>query len=145
MDALGPVAQLRVQEFLDGVAQSGLTNDVIEWYNIDVTAVLEGCPIHGHELNPSDGSALIFLKKSVVHCLPKEGRMLHYPKHLVHCFVEDHRYGETFDDDGLVLRAELFSISPTGEQLQWEMLCRTPNEVPDVEQVIASWMRWLNA
>ncbi len=144
MDAEGPLAHLRAQEFLDGIAQSSLSRDVMEWYNIDVTTILEGCQMHGHEIDRSDGSALIFLQNSLVHCSPEAGRIQHYPKHLIHCFVDDHRHGAS-SDDGLVLRAELFSISPTGEQLQWEICCRTPNEVPELENAIACWMRWLNA
>jgi hypothetical protein len=144
MDGRGPLAHLRVQEFLDGVAQTGLSREVLDWYNVDVTTILEGCHIQGHEINDSNGTALIFLEKSLVHCLPKCGRIQHYPKHLIHCFIDDYRHGGD-TDDGMVLRAELFSISPTGDQLQWEVCCRTQHEIPEVENAVASWMRWLNA
>jgi len=43
-----------------------------------------------------------------------------------------------------LLRAELFSITPKGEQLAWERCCRSEMEVPGVQNVVARWLSWLN-
>ena len=77
-------------------------------------------------------------------CSPSAGKMQHFPKHLLHCFVDDNRC-ECNEHDGVLFRAELFSISPTEEQLCWERCCRSEMEIPDAQSRVARWLSWLNA
>ena len=133
----------RLQAFLDSVASMSLDRKFHEWYSVEVAAAIDGCKIHGHEINSDSGSSLLFLNKSAVLCVPKKGHIAHYPRHLIHCFVDDFRHnGE--HDDGLVMRAELFSISPSQEQLAWEVKCRSERDVPDVQSSVSRWLKWLN-
>ena len=76
-------------------------------------------------------------------CCPKSGRIHHYPKHLLHCFVDDNR-SKSIDVDGVLIRAELFSISPNEEQLCWECSCRSELEVPEMQSKVSRWLSWLN-
>ena len=133
----------RFQDFLDSVSSTPMNKKYYEWYNIEVAAAIDGCTIHNHEINKESGSSLIFLNKSAVLCVPEKGQIAHYPRHLLHCFVDDfRRNGEK--DSGLVMRAELFSISPSEEQLAWEVKCRSEREVPDVQSSVSRWLQWLN-
>ncbi len=133
----------RLQAFLDSVASLSLEHKLREWYNVEVAAAIDGCKIHGHEINSDSGSSLLFLNKSAVLCVPKKGHIAHYPRHLIHCFVDDFRHnGE--NEDGLVMRAELFSISPSEEQLAWEVKCRSERDVPEVQSSVSRWLQWLN-
>ena len=77
-------------------------------------------------------------------CSPSSGKMQHFPKHLLHCFVDDNRE-KCSEHDGVLFRAELFSISPTEEQLCWEHCCRSEMEVPEVQSRVAHWLSWLNS
>ncbi len=132
-----------LQAFLDTVSTLSLEHKFHEWYNVEVAAAIDGCKIQGHEVNSDSGSSLLFLSKSVVLCVPQKGHIAHYPRHLIHCFVDDFRHnGE--NEDGLVMRAELFSISPSEEQLGWEIKCRSEREVPDVQSSVSRWLKWLN-
>ena len=79
----------RLQAFLDSVASMSLEHKFHEWYNVEVAAAIDGCKIHGHEVNSDSGSSLLFLNKSAVLCVPKKGHIAHYPRHLIHCFVDD--------------------------------------------------------
>ena len=133
----------RLQAFLDSVSSLSLEHKFHEWYNVEVTAAIDGCKIKGHEVNSASGSSLVFLNNSVVLCVPNKGHIAHYPRHLIHCFVDDFRHnGE--NQDGLVMRAELFSISPSEEQLGWEVNCRSEREVPDIQSSVSRWLKWLN-
>lgn len=133
----------RLQAFLDSVASMSLEHKFHEWYNVEVAAAIDGCKIHGHEVNSDSGSSLLFLNKSAILCVPKKGHIAHYPRHLIHCFVDDFRHnGE--HDDGLVMRAELFSITPSEEQLAWEVKCRSERDVPAVQSSVSRWLKWLN-
>ena len=42
------------------------------------------------------------------------------------------------------MRAELFSISPSEEQLAWEIKCLSEREVPEVQSNVSRWLQWLN-
>jgi hypothetical protein len=137
------VTDLRFQEFLDSVSSLSLKNGEKDWYNIEVTAAIDGCSILGHEVDPHSGSSLIFLKNSLMLCVPSKGHLAHYPRHLVHCFVDDFRRNGK-EENGMVMRAELFSISPSEEQLAWEKKCFSEHEVPTIQASVSRWLRWLN-
>ena len=132
-----------LQAFLDSVSNLSLEHKFHEWYSVEVAAAIDGCKIQGHEVNSDTGSSLIFLRKSVVLCVPEKGHIAHYPRHLIHCFIDDFRHNGK-KDDGLVMRAELFSISPSEEQLGWEIQCRSEREVPEVQSSVSRWLQWLN-
>ncbi|PDH23947.1 MAG: hypothetical protein CND29_03160, partial [Marine Group II euryarchaeote MED-G36] len=84
-------SQLKVQQYLDDVSRLDISPDQTQWYNIDVAAILSGTNVVDHEVDESSGSSLLFLERSVMLCCPKSGQMHHYPKHLLHCFVDDNR------------------------------------------------------
>ena len=99
--------QLKVQQYLDDVSRLDISPDQTQWYNVDVASILSGTKILGHEVDESSGSSLLFLERSVMLCCPESGRMHHFPKHLLHCFVDDNR-SKCDAPDGVLLRAELF-------------------------------------
>ena len=136
--------QLRVQEFLDDVADLCVCKEHLLWYNVDVATLLEGCSIRGHTTNPKDGSAILFLDSSVVSCHPRTGRLQHYPKSMVHCFVDDHRHGGEAAPDGVVFSVELFSISPRDEELCFILECHQEHEIPAAQREAARWLGLLN-
>ncbi|MDC3291347.1 hypothetical protein OAV27_02530 [Euryarchaeota archaeon] len=138
------LSQLRVQEFLDEVCNLESCEKHISWYNVDVATMLEGCKIRGHSTNPEDGSAVIFLNESVVVCDPKEASMQHYPRGMVHCFVDDKRNNPEQEDGGPIFSTELFSISPRGEELCYILSCEEEHEVPIIQNEVANWLSWLN-
>tara|TARA_B110000014_G_C19973395_1_gene503966 strand:+ start:232 stop:693 length:462 start_codon:yes stop_codon:yes gene_type:complete len=131
------------QAFLDSVSSLSLEHKFQEWYNVEVAAAIDGCKLRGHEINSETGESLLFLNRSAVLCVPQKGHIAHYPRHLIHCFVDDFRHNGK-DENGLVMRAELFSISPAEEQLGWEIVCRSEQEVPSVQTNVSRWLRWLN-
>ena len=136
--------QLRVQEYLDDVSDLDIPSSQTQWYNVDVASLLTSTKILGHEVDRCTGDSLLFLERSAMLCSPSTGKMQHFPKHLLHCFVDDNRE-KCSEHDGVLFRAELFSISPTEEQLCWEHCCRSEMEVPEVQSRVASWLSWLNA
>ena len=95
--------------------------------------------------DPSERKAakLLLLEKSAILCCPGSGRVHHYPKNLIHCFIDDSR-SELKNLDGIILKVELFSISPNEEQLCWECSCRSELEVPEIQRKSATWLTWLN-
>ena len=137
------VSQLAIQEYLDEVASLEMPRSFSQWYNVDVASLLNGSSIVGHELDPDSGTSLIFLKRSAMLCCPQSGRIHHFPKHLLHCFVDDNRTNQK-DAGGVIMRAELFSISPKEEQLCWECSCRSELEVPEIQSKVSLWLSWLN-
>ena len=143
MSAEETVAHLRVQEYLDDVSELNIPSSQTEWYNVDVASLLTGSKVLGHEVDQCTGDSLLFLERSVMLCSPSAGKMQHFPKHLLHCFVDDNRC-DCNEHDGVLFRAELFSISPTEEQLCWERCCRSEMEIPDVQSRVARWLSWLN-
>ncbi|GEM_PF-156728 len=134
---------LRKQEYLDEVSSLGLSPSYSTWYNVDVATLLNRTRIVGHEVDNETGQSLVFFDRSVMLCCPASGKMHHYPKHLLHCFVDDNRC-DCSEHDGVLFRAELFSISPKGEQLCWEACCRSEMEVPEVQTKVSRWLSWLN-
>lgn len=139
------LASLRVQEFLDDVAELGLRPLQREWFNVDVATMLDGVALLGHDLDPTEGAALLFLHRSIVLARPVNGSLQHHPKGLVHCFVDDFRLDPAEREDGLLFRAELFSISPSEEQLCWRIEVDDPMQVPEAQARVARWMRWLDS
>ena len=137
------MAHLRVQEYLDDVSDLDIPSSQTEWYNVDVASLLTGSKVLGHEVDQCTGDSLLFLERSVMLCSPSAGKMQHFPKHLLHCFVDDNR-SKCKDADGILMRAELFSISPIEEQLCWECNCRSELEVPEVQSRVSRWLSWLN-
>lgn len=137
------ISQLRIQEYLDAVSGLDMPHSYSQWYNIDVASLLIGTTIEGHEIDAKTGSSLVFLPRSVMLCCPESGRIHHYPKNLLHCFVDDNRY-KSDEADGILIRAELFSISPKEEQLCWEICCRSELEVPEIQRRASRWLTWLN-
>ena len=95
MESAETVSQENVQRFLDDVSNLKLEKSFNDWYQVDVAAVLDGCKIKKHEVDEVSGDSLVFLKSSLLFCSPELGVMRHYPKNLVHCFVEDKR--KSFD------------------------------------------------
>ena len=91
MNTAGTVSHAEVQAFFDEVLSLKLSDKHNEWYQVDVAAVLDGCDIQGHEVDQASGDSLIFLKSSLLFCSPELGVMRHYPRSLIHCFVEDKR------------------------------------------------------
>ena len=137
------IGHLRVQEYLDDVSNLNLSLSKSQWYNVDVAALLVNCKLIGHDIDEATGASLLFLEKSVMMCCPNSGRMHHYPKHLLHCFVDDKR-NMPIDADGVIFKAELFSISPSEEQLCWEEICRSEMEIPLIQNKVSRWLSWLN-
>ena len=137
------VTNLRLQEFLDSVSTLPLDHEEKDWYNVEVSAAIDGCSLLGHEVDAQSGSTLLFLKNSLMLCVPNKGHLAHYPRHLVHCFVDDFRRNGK-SEEGLIMRAELFSISPSEEQLAWEIKCYSEHEVPSIQSSVSRWLRWLN-
>lgn len=144
MESAETVGQENVQRFLDDVSNLKLEMKYNDWYQVDVAAVLDGCKIEKHEVDEVSGDSLVFLKSSLLFCSPELGVMRHYPKNLVHCFVEDMRSSIDSINKKLLFRGELFSVTPESEQLCWVRNCENDHEIPGTQSIIASWMKWLN-
>lgn len=138
------MAHATSQAFLDDVSTLPLSTKEREWYNIDVKTILEETKIINHEVNSFNGDALVFLSSSLMFCSPRNGRMQHFPRNLVHCFVDDFRMNGGKDVKDVVFRGELFSVTPHEEQLCWILECKKEGEVPDAQRSVARWMSWLN-
>ena len=132
------------QAFLDSVSQLPLSDKEKDWYNVDVKTVLGSTRIVNHEVNPDNGDALVFLKSSLMYCNPREGRLQHFPRNLVHCFVDDFRMRNEEKERDLIFRGELFSVTPHEEQLCWILECQKEVDVPPAQKAVAEWMSWLN-
>ena len=102
MNTAGTVSHEEVQAFFDEVLSLVLSDKHIEWYQVDVSAVLDGCEIQGHEVDEVSGDSLVFLKSSLLFCSPELGVIRHYPRSLVHCFVEDKRVKPDPTDEELL-------------------------------------------
>ena len=144
MNTAGSVSHEEVQAFLDDVSSLKLAKKQNDWYQIDVSAILDGCEIQGHEIDEASGDSLVFLKSSLLFCSPDLGVMRHYPRSLIHCFVEDKRSANPALDHRFLFKAELFSVTPDSEQLCWIRACKSHNEVPFIQSVVSGWMKWLN-
>ena len=143
MNTAGTVSHEEVQAFLDEVLALNIPKKYTDWYQVDVSAVLDDCQIQGHEVDESTGDSLVFLKSSLLFCSPELGVMRHYPRSLVHCFVEDKR-PEKNSENELLFRGELFSVTPEAEQLCWVRDCTSDHEIPTTQSIISGWMKWLN-
>ena len=137
------LSQLRIQEYYDDLSKLDIPMAHSQWYNIDVASLLNGTSIIGYEVDSDSGASLLLLEKSAILCCPNTGRIHHYPKNLIHCFVDDSR-SDLKNCDGIILKAELFSISPNEEQLSWECCCRSELDVPEIQRKVSSWLSWLN-
>ena len=144
MNTAGSASHAEVQAFLDDVSELKLAKKQNDWYQMDVSAVLDGCEIQGHEVDEASGDSLVFLKSSLLFCSPGLGVMRHYPRSLIHCFVEDKRTIISTRDERFLFKAELFSVTPDSEQLSWIRACNSHNEVSFTQSVVSGWMKWLN-
>ena len=99
-----------LQQFLDDLTQCNLPPRQHQWFHIDVAAMFSSTPIHAHEVDQDNGKSLLFLNDSLVLLCPQQHILHHFPRQLIHCFVEDRRHHVLHDDEP-VFRAELFSIS----------------------------------
>ncbi len=129
------------QAFLDDVIGKLKNRREKDWYNVDVKTILDQTPILSHETR-ENGDSLVFLNSSVMYFSPTTGRMQHFPRNLVHCFVDDYRMSEEKSD--IVFRGELFSVTPHEEQLCWILECDDESNVPEAQASVAKWMSWLN-
>ena len=147
MGAENQVGQLHMQEFLDEITNLDLGPRIQSWYAVDVTAMLGDVNILHHEINEKTGCSLLFLQKSVIHFCPTDRKMQHYPKHLVHCFVDQQNQKETIrsTEDKSVFSAEMFSISPCDEHLNWSVCTHSERDVPQLQARTARWLRYLNS
>lgn len=137
------LSEAKTQALLDELDTRGLSREHLEWYLIDVSTIMGDTSLLSHEVDECD-RALLFFKESLVHCIPETGSIRHFPRHLVHCFVDDYRVQNKPEDPDVLMRAELFSITPHGEQLSWVRECISHQEIPQAQQSIAQWMSWLN-
>ena len=93
----------RLQAFLDSVSSMSLEHKFHEWYNVEVAAAIDGCKFTATKsiLTPV---ITVVPQQECRSLRPEKGHIAHYPRHLIHCFVDDFRHnGE--HDDGLVMRA----------------------------------------
>jgi hypothetical protein len=144
MNSVETVSMAKTQAFYDELSDLDLSKKFNDWYQIDVAAIIADCNIASHEVDPASGDALLFLKNSLIFCSPELGIIRHYPKNLVHCFVEDKRLKPDPEDPELLFRAELFSATPENEQLCWVRDCVKQHDIPSTQLAISNWMQWLN-
>ncbi|CAI8165148.1 MAG: Uncharacterised protein [Methanobacteriota archaeon] len=144
MNASEIVSMAETQAFYDKLANMDLSKKHNDWYQVDVAAVLDDCKLASHDIDPKSGDALLFLKNSLIFCSPELGVIRHYPRNLVHCFVEDKRSKPDPNSPELLYRAELFSITPESEQLCWVNDCVEAHKIPEAQSKISTWMQWLN-
>ena len=132
-----------VQNFLDRISTLELRQRQKDWYLIDVLAIIDGYALEHFEVDEVSGDSLIFLKSSLLYCSPELGVIRHYPRSLIHCFVEDRRV-KINEEGAFLFRGELFSITPESEQLCWVRDALEAHEIPEVQWAIGKWMKWLN-
>jgi len=138
------LSQLRAQEFLDEVSHLKVCDEHQTWFQVDVASMLQGCVIRGHCVDKSEGRAVIFLNGSVISCDPILGKIQHYPRGIVHLFVDDNRCGASTEPDTPLFAVELFSISPREEELSFILSTDVEAEVPQLQETVARWLGWLN-
>ncbi len=140
-------SQENLQRFLDDISSMDLKKPYVDWYQVDLLTLLNGYSIKGHEVDENSGDSIIFLNSSLLFCSPELGVARHYPKSLLHCFVEDKRSMDSVtveQQNTHLFRGELFSITPKTEQLCWVRDCSYEHEVPPTQEKIAFWLQWLN-
>ena len=135
-------ADAGLHAFLDDVSQHPLTKAQQQWLHLDVATMFASTPILDHEINTEREKTLLFLKESLVLLCANERIVHHFPRHLIHCFVDDQRGDDTANEH--LFHAELFSISPLEEQLCWVADGHSEHEVPHLQAKVAQWMGWLN-
>ena len=150
MTPAGGDGQLQAQEFLDGISDLDFNTKTRDWYTVDVSTMIQDIDIIDHEIDDVTGCSLLFLRNSVIHCCPDSQRIKHYPKHLIHCFVENRSGRKPISKNSNtsqepVFFAELFSISPCEEQLNWSVGSHLEGEVPRLQALTARWLRYLNS
>ena len=79
-----------------------------------------------------------FFSASLIFCSPELGIIRHYPRNLVHCFVEDKRTKPDPEAPELLFRAELFSVTPENEQLCWVRDCVKQHDIPSAQSAISN-------
>ena len=129
--------------FLDALNACDLPPRQHEWFHVDVATMFSSTPILFHEVDADSGKSLLFLNDSLVLLCPQQHLLHHFPRHLIHCFVEDRRHHVVIANEA-VFRAELFSISPLEEQLCWVTQSPSQHDVPALQTKVAKWMAWLN-
>ena len=144
MGAENQVGQFHIQDFLDQIADLDLDHRIQSWYTVDVTAMLGETNIVHHEINHETGCSLIFLSKSIIHFCPNSRKMQHYPKHLVHCFVDHNDKIQQSTENSPVYSAEIFSISPSNEHLNWAVHTNSETDIPGLQAKTARWIKYLN-
>ena len=144
MGAENQLGQLHIQDFLDEIAKLDLDPRIQAWYTIDVTAILGDANILYHEINDETGCSLLFLPKSIIHFCPNNRKMQHYPKHLVHCFVDHCEENQYSTENNTIYSAEMFSISPSDEHLNWLVQTNSERDVPQLQAKTARWLSYLN-
>ncbi len=136
-------AEEHLQNFLDTISSLQLTKRQNEWYQIDVSTLLSQSQIQWFETKPS-GESIVFLKNSLVLCCPKQAIIRHFPKQLIHCFIEDSR-AILDEKTSSLFQIELFSISPIEEQLHWTIQTSNHTDIPELQSKAAQWLHWLNS
>ncbi len=144
MGAENQLGQLHIQDFLDEIAKLDLDPRIQAWYTIDVTAILGDANILHHEINDENGCSLLFLPKSIIHFCPNNRKMQHYPKHLVHCFVDHCEENQYSTENNAIYSAEMFSISPSDEHLNWLVQTNCERDIPKLQAKTARWLSYLN-
>tara|TARA_B100000902_G_scaffold80097_1_gene84791 strand:+ start:1299 stop:1736 length:438 start_codon:yes stop_codon:yes gene_type:complete len=144
MGAENQVGQLHIQKFLDEISDLDLDPRIQAWYTVDVTAMLGDSNILHHEINDETGCSLLFLPKSIIHFCPNNRKMQHYPKHLVHCFVDHFDENQQSTENKTIFSAEMFSISPCDEHLNWSVHTNSERDIPQLQAKTAHWLRYLN-
>jgi len=131
------------QEFLDSLVDHHLSKPVVDWYTLDVLTTIGESKIIEYDINEPTGQSLLMLKNSAILCNPETLSLRHYPRHLLHCFVEDLRKQPDPDLPGAVFQIELFSVTPRHEQLSWTHCAHNEREIPSLQSAAGRWMNWL--
>ena len=131
------------QDFLDSLVDLHLSKPVVDWYTLDVLTTIGESVIMEYNINESSGQSLLMLKNSAILCDHETLCVRHYPRHLLHCFVEDLRKHPDPDHPGAVFQIELFSVTPRHEQLTWTHCAYDEREIPPLQSAAGRWMNWL--
>ena len=147
--AMGSTVQGRVtfdsgrQEFLDTLVDYRLSKSVIDWYTLDVLTTIGESRVIEYDIKKSTGEALLMLNNSAILCDSETLSIRHYPRHLLHCFVEDLRKHPDPAHPDTIFQIELFSVTPRNEQLSWTHCAEDEREIPSLQSVAGRWMNWL--
>ena len=131
------------QDFLDSLVDLRLSKSVVDWYTLDVLTTIGESRIIEYDVNESSGKSLLMLNYSAILCDPETLCVRHYPRHLLHCFVEDLRKHPDPSHPGAVFQIELFSVTPKHEQLSWTHCAHNEAEIPSLQSAAGRWMNWL--